>query len=348
MKLRFQRFAIAATAFAVAAGLAACGAPSATDTSDAEMSADPAWQKVIDAAKTEGSINLYNTASESQNKKLQAAWDKAYPKIKLTITHGVGELPARVSSELQSGTPGADAFLWSDPAWFTRNEQYLADLSDVPSAKEWPKDGWALPNKAIVATMLPYSMVVWNTDTFPNGFKKWDDLLAPEVKGKLGVRSEVTVSIAGYLDFMETKLGEKYLTSLAAQKPKFYSSSIPLLQAVASGELGVSNIGVPATVQDLKSKGAPIDFAYMDPGFGFQHAGAAFAKAKHPNAARVFMNWFMTKNGQTVYNGDGQGGSVLTDIPGELNLDGYTMLDSQKYTPAVIKEWDAKFHHWFG
>ncbi len=141
---------------------AACGAPSATDASDAETSADPAWQKVIDAAKAEGAINLYNTASEAQNKKLQAAWDKAYPKIKLTITHGVGELPARVSPELQSGTPGADAFLWSDPAWFSRNEQYLADLSDAPSTKDWPQTGWAIPNKAVVATALPYSRT-WPT-----------------------------------------------------------------------------------------------------------------------------------------------------------------------------------------
>lgn len=347
MRRRNTRSALVAGALAVVAGLVGCSAAT-TDAAPAETHADPAWQKVIDAAAAEGAINLYNTASEAQNKKLQDAWDKSFPKIKLTITHGVGELPARVSSELESGNAGADAFLWSDPAWFSRNEQYLADLSDIPSAKDWPAKGWSVPNKAIVATTLPYSMVVWNTDTFPNGFKKWDDLLAPEVKGKLGARSEVTVSIAGYLDFMETKLGDKYMTSLAAQQPKFYSSSIPLLQAVASGELGVSNIGVPATVQDLKSKGAPIDFAYMDPGFGYQHGGGAFTKAKHPNAARVFMNWFMSKDGQTVYNGDGQGGSVLPGIPGALDLEGYTMLDSQKYTPEVIKQWDAKFHQWFG
>jgi iron(III) transport system substrate-binding protein len=348
MKLTFRRVATAATALAMAAGLAACGSAAGTDASQAETSADPAWQKVIDAANAEGAINVYNTASEVQNKKLQTAWEKAYPKIKLTITRGVGELPARVSSELQSGNAGADAFVWSDPAWFSRNEQYLADLSDAPNAKSWPQQGWAIPNKAAIATMLPYSMIVWNTDAFPNGFKKWDDLLAPEVKGKLGARSEVTVSVAGYLDFMETKLGEDYIKGIAKQNPKFYSSSIPLMQAVASGELGVANIGVPATVLDLKSKGAPIDFAYMKPGYGYQHAGAAFAKSGHPNAGRVFMNWFMSKNTQTLYNGDGQGGSVLPDIPGEIDFEGYTMLDSNKYTPEVLKQWDAKFHGWFG
>lgn len=64
--------------------------------------------------------------------------------------------------------------------------------------------------------------------------------------------------------------------------------------------------GVPATLIDLKKKGAPIGWVYLDPGFVIQTGGAAFTKAALPNAGVVFMNWFMSETGQTAFNGEGR------------------------------------------
>lgn len=342
----FRSLAVAATAL-LALTATACGGDDGS-SAEAPTTGDAAWDAVVADAYDEGKVNVYNAASDVQNRRLTEAFAKAYPGIKLNITRGAAELPERVATELDKGLDGADVLMFSDPEWFVKHEADLAEV-ESPSTEGWKEDWWAVDDKAISVTALPWSMIVWNTDTFPKGFKTYDDLLAPEVKGKLGTRSELTPSIAGYLDHLETELGPEHLKGLAKQKPKFYPSAIPLIQAVASGEIGVSNLGVPAAISDLQKSGAPIDYVLAEPGFGFTHAAASFEDSKRSNAGRVFMDFLMSEEGQTAYNGEGQGGAGRDGIEGSLNLEGTTMLDTAKFAdPAMLETWKRKFEEYFG
>jgi len=341
-----RRVAVAASAL-VLLGVAACGGGGDASNAKPPTTGDEAWDAIVKAAYDEGKVNVYNAGSKEQNKRLAEAFEKKYPGIELSLTTGATELPERVSAELANGTDGADVLMFSDPNWFVEHEADLAPI-DGPEAEGWNKDWWAVPGKSVLATALPWSMLVWNTNTFPDGFKTYEDLLDPQVKGKLGIRSQVSPSIAGYLAHLETNLGADYLAKLGEHDPKFYPSSIPLMQAVASGEVGVSNLGVPATVADLKKSGAPIDFAYAEPGFAYSHGASAFTKSKRPNAGRVFIDFLMSKEGQTAYNGEGQGGSARDDVEDALSMDGYSMLDTTKFSdPKVIAEWKSKFATYF-
>lgn len=302
---------------------------------------------MVDAAKEEGSVNVYNIASDVQNQRMVDAWSDAYPEIDLNITRGAGELPSRVSAELESGNPGADVFEFSNVEWFHEHEDYLADLSELPSMDDWPQDYVAVEDRAVVTGTYPWSMVAWNTNVFPEGFQEWDDLLDPSVQGNLGMTETITVSVAGYLDFLETELGQEFMEELGEQNPSFYAAGIPLMQAVASGEVAVTTLGVPATALELIENGAPIDYTYMEPGFAFEISTAALEDAGNPNAALVFMDWFMSEEGQHAYNGDGYGGSGLDNVEGALPLDDYEMLDPSQYPPAEIAVWEDKFHDYF-
>jgi len=53
----------------------------------------------------------------------------------------------------------------------------------------------------------PFSMLVWNTNFVKEPLADYDDLLKPEFKGHLGARDGRDAVLAGYLDFLETKLG---------------------------------------------------------------------------------------------------------------------------------------------
>lgn len=342
------------TGLATVASLVACGSngsdaeePDVTGP-DANGAVSDEWQEIVDLANDEGQVNLYNVASEVQNSRLEEMWSEAYPEIQLNITRGAAELPTRVAAELESGTAGADVFQFSNLEWYDQNEEHLADISQLPSNDEgWNEDYVALEDKAIVASTLPWSMVAWNTDTFPNGFHEWEDLLDPSVEGQLGTRGTVTASVAGYLDFLETELGEDYMFGLGEQDPAYYASGVPLMQAVASGEVGVANAGVPATAMELQEQGAPIDFTYMEPGFAFQIGSAAFTEAGNPNAALVFMDWFMSEEGQYAYNGDGYGGAGRDGVDGALALDDHEMLDATMYPESEIPMWEEKLATWF-
>lgn len=327
-----------AAASSIAVVLGACGAPAQS----APVPEGP-WGDAVKAAANEGPLAFYSGLTEIQNTRLVAAFNKKYPAIKVQATRGGVEIIARVEGEMQSGSEGADVFVHADPAWYQARSNDLAPATG-PASAAWPEAGWAIKGVSPVATVTPNSVFVWNTDIFPNGFKTWDDLLAPGVKGKIGLRTDAaTKSAAGYLDMIETELGYDYLVKLTQQQPKSYTSVVPMTQAVASGEVGVTNASLPSMAKELKDKGAPVDYLIPNPGYAIEFASAALKKSKRPNAAAIFIDFIMTPEGQAALNGDGFGGSVGPDnVPGALDLDGIVMMDSAKLTPDVITKLDAK------
>lgn len=332
------------TVGAMALGLTGCGG------SDAPSAAvEGTWDEVVAAAKDEGKISFYSVMPGAQNDRLQKAFDKAYPEIDLQILRGAGELTGRIDAEVKSGSDGADVFLFSDTNWFATRGDILANV-DGPNLEGWNKDSWAVPEKSIIPSAYPYSMIVWNTEKFPEGFKEWDDLLAPEVKGTLGLRTDVTTSLAGYLDFFEENLGDDYLTKLGQQSPSFYPSAVPMTQSVASGEIGVANTSTPSVVKEMQDQGAPVKSMIPSPSYWIEWGAGILNKTKRPNASRVLMDFIMSPEGQTAINGDGFGRASRDGIEGSIVPDKgtSTMFDSKKYTPDVIAEFKEKFSKWFG
>jgi iron(III) transport system substrate-binding protein len=307
---------------------------------------DPAWQKVIDAAKKEGSVNLYNVASPIQNKRLIAAFSSLYPEITVNVTRGAAELPPRVAAEIESKSDGADVFLYSDPQFYHDYAMKLLDI-DGPNVKGWSSDAWEVPKKAVVVTVYPWTIFVWNTNIFPKGFKSWDDLLDKTENGKIALRKDATRAMAGTLDFMESKLGTNYVTKLGKQSPKYYTSIVPMGQAVASGEVGVTIYSSPPVVNDLKQQGAPIDFTYPDPGFAILWDGGIPGTAKRPNAARLLMDFIMSPAGQEAINGNGYGKAGRPGIKSALDLNKFEVWDGNKYPPDVMKGMQARFDKYF-
>ncbi|MGX7724822.1 extracellular solute-binding protein [Rhodococcus pyridinivorans] len=341
---RWRRLAALVLGGALASAvLAGCGTENDLSTSASE---DASWDVVVDRANDEGVVNFYSIAPELQNVRLVEAFNEKYPDIKVRVLRGAGDLSSRVSAEIQSGSRGADVFMYSDPAWFTKNADHLMIL-DGPEAANWADDYWAVPEKSVVAVAAPFGMLMWNTEVFPEGFDSWDDLLDPKVRGQLGTRSDVTPTYAGYLDFLEREMGPDYLPALGKQNPKFYSSSVTLAQAVASGEIGVANITQPATVIDLQELGAPVDAVVPEPGYATKYAAAAVATAHHPNSAKVFLDFVMSQEGQQALSGDGLSYTGRSDVDGALVDEGLDVLDSSKYPAEVLAEWDRKFAEYF-
>lgn len=335
-----QHLALTVGTLLLASVTAACGSePAATVV-------DGPWEDVIAAARDEGRVNYYSVLDDDENARLAAAFEAKYPDIKVNVTRGAGELPARVESEIRADADGADVFVMSDPSWFSKSKDSLLEVNG-PSVEGWHDDGWVAPDRAVYQSAYPFSMLVWNTDKFPNGFETWDDLIKPEVKGQLALRSDVTVSFAGFLEFQEDKLGSDYLKSTAAMDPKFYPSIVPMTQAVASGEVGVTNASTPSAVHKLQEQGAPIAATVPSPSYWIQRGAAAIATSKRPNAARVFLDFLMSEEGQQISNGDGRGKAARDGVEGILEADNITMLDSTRFTPEVVAEYDAKFNEYF-
>lgn len=334
---------LAAAGLLAVAALAGCGGGGG----EVAPSGDPSFDAVVARAVEEGQVVVYTSTPEAQEQRMIEAFNERYPDIDVRVVRGAGELPERLAAERRSNAAGADVLTFSDPSWFTKNAADVAAL-DSPSVDAWPADYWEVDREAALSSIAPFGMIVWNTERFPSGFRTWEDLLAPAVRGQLGTRSDMTAAYAGFLDFTERHLGPDYLTRLGEQDPKFYPSAVPMVQAVASGEIGVTNLSVPIIVEDLKAKGAPIEAVVPTPGYGIAFASGVLENAKNPNAARVYLDFVLSPEGQAAYNSGGLGASALPGVPGAIPLDGLELFDSASFTPEVLAEWQRKTDAAFG
>jgi iron(III) transport system substrate-binding protein len=334
---------------AVAVGAMTLGLTGCGGSGEGGVAVEGPWEDVVSAANDEGKISFYSVMPDAQNKRLQKAFSEKYPDIDLQILRGAGELTGRIDAEIQSGSDGADVFLFSDTNWFAEHEENLAKI-DGPNLEGWNKESWAVADKAIIPSAYPYSMIVWNTDKFPNGFTGWDDLLDPKVKGTLGLRTDVTPSLAGYLDFMERELGDDYMTKLGQQKPSFYPSAVPMTQSVAAGEIGVANTSTPSVVKEMQDQGAPVKSMIPTPSYWIEWGAGVLEKTKRPNASRVLVDFIMSEEGQGALNGDGFGRASREGIAGSIAPEGddFSMFNSADFTPDVLGEFNTKFKKWFG
>jgi iron(III) transport system substrate-binding protein len=316
-------------------------------TAAAAQTNSPDWGEVVSKAKNEGRINIYYVAVPQQMERLIAAFKSKYPGFVISATRGISELPQRIAAERQANNDGADVFIFYDPVWFDQNEEHLLELNS-PASGAYPERGWYLKNKAAYVGFSPFGMLVWNTDYVKEPLKDYRDLLKPEFVGRVGARDGRDAVLFGYLDFLETELGSDYLKALAKQKPKFYPTGVPLNQAVAAGEVWVSNVGLPSVLQDLKEQGAPVAWAVPKPaGFANPWVGAVLKSSRRPNAARLFVDFTLTPEGQSALNGKKSSASPIAGLEDTLDLSEYRILDSKKFTPAVVDAWAKKFDEYF-
>jgi iron(III) transport system substrate-binding protein len=121
------------------------------------------------------------------------------------------------------------------------------------------------------------------------------------------------------------KYGEPFFAGLRAQSPRTYGSSVATIQALAAGEGSIALPTIEAAVMAFKVKGAPLEIMTPDAttGVEMQLILTARARAPHPNAARLFANYIMSREGNTVLNSD----------PGAVTMYDTTRLPKQYVSP---------------
>ena len=305
-------------------------------TSVTPSTADANWQKTVQAAKSEGKLSVY---SFNLTGDVGTAVTKAIKKdlgIDMEVVTGPGaQLVERIKSERRSGQYLVDVMDGS-PALVVQSKQDNSTVkwSDLPAAREkgvysfgpvLDKDGhlmWWIPN-----FFMPY----YNTNLVKpeETPKAWKDFLDPKWKGKIGISNPDTVPTLNRLYIVMTTRGvlnASYFTDLAKQDIKFFPTFRDDIAATSRGEVALDLSSSPTVANPLIKQGAPV--RPFDIPEGIMATGAAVVNMKdapHPNAAQVYMNWLLTKEGQAVVH------EAIGSTPLRKDVSDYTT------TVAIVK-----------
>ena len=123
--------------------------------------------------------------------------------------------------------------------------------------------------------------------------KKYEDLLNPRWKNAIGIDSN---KIEWFAMLLKLK-GRAFMEKLAAQKPQVQPGNVLILQLLAAGEFPVAAGVYEYSVDDMKQKGAPVDWIGLEPVITYTVAVSLPSQPAHPNSAKLFTEWLLSREG---------------------------------------------------
>lgn len=302
------------------------------------------WAKIVAAAKAEKKVLLYSTGLPAIHDRVKVDFENANPGLVLEVHRLVGfELTSRIEQERASKTDGGDVAIVTDMLWIDKQAQErLLRAPAGPALQEWPSRYL----RAGVAPMigLESHAIVYNVNRVKVPITGYRDLVKPENKLKLGGLSIVAPVVAAFYDWLEKNSGPDFLKNFAASKPGIHGGHPPSTQAVASGEIDATIASNPNTALPLIAQGAPIKMVMPNPSFAFVFVSAALGNSRRPNAGLVFLDYLMSRRGQTTWHAYAQTASPLKGIPGAQDPSQVNAWEPEKWPPEAVKAYTERWN----
>ena len=302
------------------------------------------WNRIVDAAKKEGRVVIGAPPGNDFRNDVQTALKKRLDLDSEFIQAPGPNLMSKIVAEKQAGLTSVDAFLIGP---CTGNSLLKSDLFEplaaamiLPEVRDPAKwfagHLWAdnQTNKnllySFVAQITP--SIYYNTNLVkPQELRSYNDLLQPKWKGKIGLRDPRVPGggLAMWAFLLDLK-GEEYIRKLAQQEMFVSRNARQIADALAKGSLALS-IGVGYRDFDafldanLPVKHLPTfkEGTYVSGGNGIV---GVIKGAPHPNAAKLFFNWLLSREGQELHGKTAQQPTRRLDVDTK-GLDGQAAKD---------------------
>ena len=320
------------------------------------------WEKIVKAAEQEGEV-VY---SASGSHRFLEEFHKSYPKIKTTsITASCNDVVSRIMTERRAGKYLAAVVrcgMTSAHSLYRGKTLQPVDaaliLPEVRDPSKWwqGKHHYADPEGKylFVAGASAYvRFASYNSELVnPAEIKSYWDLLNPKWKGKIVATDPRTGEGRNGSRFLyyNPDLGPKYLRRLFGEMDLTYSRDYrQATDWLAQKRYGFFLFSQSDDTLNAKQQGLAVqvlDTTGLKEGVGLDPVGGANAlmdKPAHPNAAKVLLNWMLSREGQSALQRDpeaaGRNDSLRIDIP---KTDVHPMMrrrDGTKYIIMWNPEW---------
>jgi iron(III) transport system substrate-binding protein len=292
--------------------------------------------ELIAAAKSEGKLVYYTANFAEVEQEVIREFNKRFPEIKVEMVRAPGgQLITRVKTEAAAGKLAADVVDHSDRALMSELVDLFQDYAP-PNGKDY------LPESMISPKLWPRATLVWsiayNSALAQKPPKTWMDLTKPEYGDKqIG---QVFAASGGTtwtrIMFERQVLGEDYWKKQAATHPVLYPSGAPMSDAMVRGEIVMGPLLYNA-VFPKKRDGAPVEILFAPEGAPVNPYASGVPKtATHPNAAKLFLNWCLSEEGQ----------SFMIKELGNLTSLRKAPLYPPGFDPNVVKLWLPNFEQY--
>jgi len=283
-------------------------------------SEDDIWAATVSAAEREGAVVCACPPIGSLGEFLDAEWSSAFPNITLERTSAVGDWPSRITTERAAGVYLWDTYFWASnpPVYALKNQgafvPLIPELILAENAGEAIWGGWenAFMDKEkqfLLSFRVELGSVAFNAGQIsPEEFTTIDDLLNPKYKGRISIDDPRVVGGGDVFGaWFLTEFGEDAWKSLLAEQDVLFAATKDeQARGLARGPhfIAIPNPGAASlrpyrdagVEMDVRNLGNDSETAFLS--IAYSTTGV-FTEAPHPNAARVFTNWLLSKDIQT-------------------------------------------------
>jgi ABC-type Fe3+ transport system substrate-binding protein len=278
------------------------------------------WKKTVEAAKKEGKVVAGGPPTAVLRKQYKETFEQKFG-IEMELISAPGPQNAgKAAAEFKAGVRYFDVLHGgSGTLEPLMNENMLAPFAEymmLPEVKD-PRQWWGghvwednvKTNRFIYSFSADFSVPpFFNADLLkPGEISSYDDLLSPKWKGKIGLfEPRIPSAGQGLWGFLMKIKGKEFLQRLAQQDLFISRDGQQLAVGLSKGNLVIA-LGLSQRFVDPYIKaGLPIrplstikEGTSGSNGFG---TVAIMRNAPHPNAAKIYINWLLSKEGQELYS----------------------------------------------
>jgi iron(III) transport system substrate-binding protein len=292
------------------------------------------YGETVAAAKKEAKLVLYSTTDTAAATPLIKDFEALYPGLKVEYNDmNSTEVYNRFISEKAAGGGSADA------VWSSAMDLQIKLVSDGAAASYASPElaklpSWAVwKNEAFGTTYEPIAIVynkrLLTADDVPQSHADLVRMLkekADKFKGKVTTYDIEKSGLGFLLITQDSKTNPNFwdlARALGAVGPRFQSSTGTMMERISSGEnlLGYNIIGSYALVRAKKDQGIGV---VMPKDYTLVMSRILFISktAQHPNAAKLWTDYLLSKRGQTIVANQSDLGAIRADVEGELTAAG--------------------------
>jgi iron(III) transport system substrate-binding protein len=304
-------------------------------------------QALAEKAKAEGKVAFY--ANMTSVEPVMEAFEKKYG-IKAEYTRlSTSKFIATILTEHAAGKLTADVLQAPIPVLELLMKKGVLASYVSPASAGYPK--WANKDGMIQSFGIEYVALIYNKDLVKPADlpKTYQELTDPKWKGKIVMADPAShpTTISWLVGLKENVIKSDaewraFLKGLAANSPMFVASFGPTPAPIETGE---KLIGISMPKYIVTKAPAPLDWARVSqPMMGTPRGIGIAAKAPHPNAARLFVDYWLSKEAMKIM-ADQVGEYVLAPgvYPPIAGIDKAKVIPIRELSDDEIKKWGAEF-----